>query len=155
MLKHKIILTSFLLCISNINIANANSNATLGSITQQRGMLEDLSLQVQIQEQSQKLNQLLMPVAPIIPQNTNELSAKQLIEKLEVPGATKEKNSEIKDEDTRTSKVIAIYSNNKTLKAKVKYKGKLVNLTNGQIWNGLKVQIFRDHVSIGNKILEL
>ncbi len=154
MLKHKIILTSFLLCISNINIANANSNATLGSITQQRGMLEDLSLQVQIQEQSQKLNQLLMPVAPITPQNTNELSVKQLIEKLE-PGATKENNSEIKEEDTRTSKVIAIYSNNKTLKAKVKYKGKLVNLTNGQIWNGLKVQIFRDYVSIGNKILEL
>ena len=154
MSKHKIILTSLLLCM-NIPLANANSNATLGSITQQRGMLEDLSLQVQIQEQSQKLNQLLIPVAPVIPQqNPNELSAKQLIEKLEVPGATKE-NNEIKEEDTRASKVIAIYSNNKTLKAKVKYKGKLVNLTHGQIWNGLKVQIFRDHVSIGNKILEL
>lgn len=134
------------------NSALANEIPTLGSITAQRGVLEDLNLQVQIQEQSQKLNQLLTPVVQ------SELTAKQLMEKLEVPGqSADEKDTAVTDgsSDGRSSKVIAIYSNNNTLKAKIKYKGKVDTVTNGQIWNGLKVQIFRDRVLLGNKTLEL
>lgn len=136
------------------NTALANEIPTLGSITAQRGVLEDLNLQVQIQEQSQKLNQLLTPVV----QTPNELTAKQLIDKLEVPGqSSDEKDTAVTDggSDSRSTKVIAIYSNNNTLKAKIKYKGKVDTVTNGQIWNGLKVQIFRDRVLLGNKTLEL
>lgn len=137
------------------NSALANEIPTLGSITAQRGVLEDLNLQVQIQEQSQKLNQLLTPVI----QTPSELSAKQLIEKLEVPGQSSDEkdtaSSTDSGSDNRSSKVIAIYSNNNTLKAKIKYKGKVDTVTNGQEWNGLKVQIFRDRVLLGNKILEL
>lgn len=135
--------------------AFANEIPTLGSITAQRGILEDLNLQVQIQEQSQKLNQLLTPVI----QTPSELTAKQLIDKLEVPGqSSDEKDTAVTDggSDSRSSKVIAVYSsNNNTLKAKIKYKGKVDTVTNGQIWNGLKVQIFRDRVLLGNKTLEL
>lgn len=136
------------------NSALANEIPTLGSITAQRGVLEDLNLQVQIQEQSQKLNQLLTPVV----KTPSELTAKQLIDKLEVPGqSSDEKDTAVTDgnSDGRSSKVIAIYSNNNTLKAKIKYKGKVDTVTNGQIWNGLKVQIFRDRVLLGNKTLEL
>lgn len=136
------------------NSALANEIPTLGSITAQRGVLEDLNLQVQIQEQSQKLNQLLTPVV----QTPSELTAKQLMEKLEVPGqSADEKDTAVTDgsSDGRSSKVIAIYSNNNTLKAKIKYKGKVDTVTQGQIWNGLKVQIFRDRVLLGNKTLEL
>lgn len=136
------------------NSALANEIPTLGSITAQRGILEDLNLQVQIQEQSQKLNQLLTPVV----KTPSELTAKQLMEKLEVPGqSADEKDTAVTDgsSDGRSSKVIAIYSNNNTLKAKIKYKGKVDTVTNGQIWNGLKVQIFRDRVLLGNKTLEL
>ncbi len=136
------------------NSALANEIPTLGSITAQRGVLEDLNLQVQIQEQSQKLNQLLTPVV----KTPSELTAKQLMEKLEVPGqSADEKDTAVTDgsSDGRSSKVIAIYSNNNTLKAKIKYKGKVDTVTNGQIWNGLKVQIFRDRVLLGNKTLEL
>lgn len=136
------------------NSALANEIPTLGSITAQRGVLEDLNLQVQIQEQSQKLNQLLTPVV----QTPSELTAKQLIDKLEVPGqSADEKDTAVTDggSDGRSSKVIAIYSNNNTLKAKIKYKGKVDTVTQGQIWNGLKVQIFRDRVLLGNKTLEL
>lgn len=136
------------------NSALANEIPTLGSITAQRGVLEDLNLQVQIQEQSQKLNQLLTPVV----QTPSELTAKQLMEKLEVPGqSADEKDTAVTDSssDSRSTKVIAIYSNNNTLKAKIKYKGKVDTVTNGQIWNGLKVQIFRDRVLLGNKTLEL
>lgn len=137
------------------NIALANEIPTLGSITAQRGVLEDLNLQVQIQEQSQKLNQLLTPVV----QTPSELTAKQLIDKLEVPGqgGADEKDTAATDggSDSRSTRVIAIYSNNNTLKAKIKYKGKVDTVTNGQIWNGLKVQIFRDRVLLGNKTLEL
>lgn len=136
------------------NSALANEIPTLGSITAQRGVLEDLNLQVQIQEQTQKLNQLLTPVV----KTPSELTAKQLMEKLEVPGqSADEKDTAVTDgsSDGRSSKVIAIYSNNNTLKAKIKYKGKVDTVTNGQIWNGLKVQIFRDRVLLGNKTLEL
>lgn len=136
------------------NTALANEIPTLGSITAQRGVLEDLNLQVQIQEQSQKLNQLLTPVV----KTPSELTAKQLIDKLEVPGqSSDEKDTVVTDggSDSRSTKVIAIYSNNNTLKAKIKYKGKVDTVTNGQIWNGLKVQIFRDRVLLGNKTLEL
>lgn len=136
------------------NTALANEIPTLGSITAQRGVLEDLNLQVQIQEQSQKLNQLLTPVV----QTPSELTAKQLIDKLEVPGqSADEKDTAVTDSssDSRSTKVIAIYSNNNTLKAKIKYKGKVDTVTQGQIWNGLKVQIFRDRVLLGNKTLEL
>lgn len=143
-----------LLCVGLFsNAAFANEIPTLGSITAQRGVLEDLNLQVQIQEQSQKLNQLLVPVI----QTPSELTAKQLMDKLEVPGEDllsddKEPSS---NEDNRSSKVIAIYSNNNTLKAKIKYKGKVDTVTHGQEWNGLKVQVFRDRVLLGNKNLEL
>lgn len=144
-----------LLCVGLFsNTALANEIPTLGSITAQRGVLEDLNLQVQIQEQSQKLNQLLVPV---IQQTPSELTAKQLMDKLEVPGedllSDDKKNSS--NEDNRSSKVIAIYSNNNTLKAKIKYKGKTDTVTHGQEWNGLKVQVFRDRVLLGNKTLEL
>lgn len=144
-----------LLCVGLFsNTAFANEIPTLGSITAQRGVLEDLNLQVQIQEQSQKLNQLLVPVI----QTPSELTAKQLMDKLEVPGEDllsddNKKNSS--NEDNRSSKVIAIYSNNNTLKAKIKYKGKTDTVTHGQEWNGLKVQVFRDRVLLGNKTLEL
>lgn len=134
--------------------AFANS-ATLGSITAQRSMLEDLNLQVQIQEQSQKLNQLLMPVIQPLPAQPGELTAKQLLDKLEVP-ENEGNNSEAKpEEDNRNSKVIAIYTNNKVLKAKIKYKGKTETVSNGQKLNGQKVQIYRDRVVVGNKTLEL
>lgn len=135
------------------NTALANEIPTLGSITAQRGVLEDLNLQVQIQEQSQKLNQLLTPVV----KTPSELTAKQLIDKLEVPGQSSDEKDTVTDggSDGRSSKVIAIYSNNNTLKAKIKYKGKVDTVTQGQIWNGLKVQIFRDRVLLGNKTLEL
>lgn len=150
---NKFLLTLFCVGLS-VNSAFANEVPTLGSITAQRGVLEDLNLQVQIQEQSQKLNQLLTPVIQV----PSELTAKQLIEKLEVP----EQSSDEKDiaapdsnNDNRSTKVMAIYSNNNTLKAKIKYKGKVDIVTNGQVWNGLKVQIFRDRVLLGNKTLEL
>lgn len=147
----------FIILCMGLFAANVSANEipTLGSITAQRGVLEDLNLQVQIQEQSQKLNQLLTPVI----QTPSELTAKQLIDKLEVPGqsADEKDTSAAADgsSDNRSSKVIAIYSNNNTLKAKIKYKGKVDTVTNGQIWNGLKVQIFRDRVLLGNKTLEL
>lgn len=136
-----------------VSPAFANEIPTLGSITAQRGVLEDLNLQVQIQEQSQKLNQLLTPVV----QTPSQLTAKQLIDKLEVPGQSSDEKDTVTDggSDGRSSKVIAIYSNNNTLKAKIKYKGKVDTVTQGQIWNGLKVQIFRDRVLLGNKTLEL
>lgn len=136
------------------NTAFANEIPTLGSITAQRGVLEDLNLQVQIQEQSQKLNQLLVPV---IQQTPSELTAKQLMDKLEVPGEDllSDDKKTSPNEDNRSSKVIAIYSNNNTLKAKIKYKGKTDTVTHGQEWNGLKVQVFRDRVLLGNKTLEL
>ena len=136
------------------NTAFANEIPTLGSITAQRGVLEDLNLQVQIQEQSQKLNQLLVPVI----QTPSELTAKQLMDKLEVPGEdllSDDNKKTSSNEDNRSSKVIAIYSNNNTLKAKIKYKGKTDTVTHGQEWNGLKVQVFRDRVLLGNKTLEL
>lgn len=152
---NKFLLTIF--CVGLFaNSVFANEVPTLGSITAQRGVLEDLNLQVQIQEQSQKLNQLLAPVIPVSP--PSELTAKQLIDKLEVPGQNAdEKDTAVTDgnSDNRTSKVLAIYSNNNTLKAKIKYKGKVDTVTNGQQWNGLKVQIFRDRVLLGNKTLEL
>lgn len=152
---NKFLLTIF--CIGLFaNSAFANEVPTLGSITAQRGVLEDLNLQVQIQEQSQKLNQLLAPVIPVSP--PSELTAKQLIDKLEVPGQNAdEKDTAVTDgsSDGRSSKVIAIYSNNNTLKAKIKYKGKVDTVTNGQVWNGLKVLVFRDRVLLGNKTLEL
>ncbi len=146
----------FIILCMGLFAANVSANEipTLGSITAQRGVLEDLNLQVQIQEQSQKLNQLLTPVI----QTPSELTAKQLMEKLEVPGqSADEKDTAVTDgsSDSRSSKVIAIYSNNNTLKAKIKYKGKVDTVTNGQVWNGLKVQVFRDRVLLGNKTLEL
>lgn len=143
-----------LLCVGLFsNAAFANEIPTLGSITAQRGVLEDLNLQVQIQEQSQKLNQLLVPVV----QTPSELTAKQLMDKLEVPGEDllSDDKKPSSNEDNRSSKVIAIYSNNNTLKAKIKYKGKTDTVTHGQEWNGLKVQVFRDRVLLGNKTLEL
>lgn len=147
------------LCFAEI--AYANSSQTLGSITQQRGMLEDLNLQVQIQEQSQKLTQLLTPVIPVAPNNAGELTAKQLMEKLEVPKQSIE-NSEEKsskketfEDNNSSTRIIAIYSNTKILQAKVKINGKSHLLKNGQVFNGQKVQIFRDKVIIGKRILEL
>lgn len=144
-----------LLSLFFVNTAFAEEVPTLGSITAQRGVLEDLNLQVQIQEQSQKLNQLLTPVV----QTPSELTAKQLIDKLEVPGQSSDEKDTVSTDnsssDNRSTKVIAIYSNNNTLKAKIKYKGKVDTVTQGQIWNGLKVQIFRDRVLLGNKTLEL
>lgn len=137
------------------NTAFANDVPTLGSITAQRGVLEDLNLQVQIQEQSQKLNQLLMPI--IQPQQS-ELTAKQLMDKLEVPDKDLKDLTDVKKssgEDNRSTKVIAIYSNSKELKAKIKYKGKTAIVSNGKDWNGQKVQIFRDRVIIGNQTLDL
>lgn len=153
MLKYKIFMTAICCFVCS---GSAFANATLGSITQQRAILEDLNLKVQIEEQSKKLNQLLMPtVVPVV----NPNSTKELIDKLETPededGMQKNSAGTASKRSSKSDGIIAIHSNSKILKATVRIKGKSHTLTNGQLFERQKVQITRDKVIIGNKTLEL
>ncbi len=122
---------------------------TLGMLTEQRGYLESLKGKVAIQEQHNKLDELLAPQPIALP-------TQELLNALQVPGEEAKGGDSDKTSVSSESQLLSVHGVDEgNLSANIRMSGKSISLKQGQMYNGTRVKITRERVSFGKTILSL